>query len=190
MDVSPLPFLAVGLGILGLLGLGALYFRRLGGRLSAQAVEWFGKGASPAEVQEMLVAKGIDPQYAADVVRKTIRRSAFAEAAAMLDEGAAEPEIRAHLIKAGLDAEAAGEIVGAAALSQRFRRWPILSVVAGLALVGGGVALGFFGLVLRDGNRSGKFVTFPYAGTTAMVAGCCAAGVGCMILWGRFTKTA
>jgi hypothetical protein len=190
MEVSPLPFLAVGLGILGVLGLGALYFHRLNGRLSAQAVEWFRKGASPAEVQQMLAAKGIDAQYAANLVQKTIRRSAFAEAAVMLHEGTAEADIRAHLIKAGLDAEAAGEIVGAAALSRMFRRWPILSVVAGLALVGGGFALGLFGLVLRDGNGSGKFVTFPYAGTTAMVSGCCVAGVGCIILWGRFTKTA
>ena len=81
----------------------------------------------------MLVAKGIDAQYAADVVRKTIRRSAFAEAATMLDEGTADEQVRDHLIKGGLDAEAAGEIVGAAALSRTFRRWPILSVLAGLA---------------------------------------------------------
>ncbi len=190
MEVSPLPFLAVGLSIFALLGLGALYFHRLNSRLMAQTVEWFRKGASPAEVQQMLAAKGIDPPYATNVVRKTIRRSAFAEATVMLDDGVAEAEVRAHLTKAGLDAEAAGEIVGTAALGRRFRQWPILSVVAGVALVLGGVALGFFGLVLRDGNRSGRFVTFPYSGTTAMVAGCCVAGVGCMILRGRFAGTA
>jgi hypothetical protein len=138
----------------------------------------------------MLVAKRIDPQYAANVVRKTIRRSAFAEAVAMLGEGVAEPEVRADLLKGGIDRETVDDAIGAAALSLTFRRYPILSVVAGLALVAGGVGLGFFGFFLRDGNRTGKFVTFPFAGQTAFVIGCCIAGVGCVILWGRFTRTA
>ncbi|HEY2154723.1 MAG TPA: hypothetical protein VGH33_03775, partial [Isosphaeraceae bacterium] len=159
-------------------------------RLSGEVVEWFHKGASPAEAQQMLAAKGIDPQFAANVVRKTIRRSAFAAATAMLADGVAEPEVRADLLKGGLDGETVDDAIGAAALSLKFRRHPILSVVAGLALVVGGAALGFFGFFLRDGNRTGRFVTFPFAGQTAFVAGSCAAGVGCMILWGRFTRTA
>jgi hypothetical protein len=108
----------------------------------------------------------------------------------MLGEGVAEPEVRADLLKGGIDRETVDDAIGAAALSLMFRRYPILSVVAGLALVAGGVGLGFFGFFLRDGNQTGKFVTFPFAGQTAFVIGCCIAGVGCVILWGRFTRTA
>lgn len=189
MQVSPLPFLAVGLGILGLLGLGALYYRRLNARLGVEILAWLRKGATLAEAQATLAARGIDAEYAADLVGKTIRRAAFVEAAAMLGEGATDAEVRDHLVKSGLDREAADEVVGAAVFRQTLRRWPLLSVMAGLTLALGGVALAFFGLILRDGNRTGRWVTFPYAGGTAMVAGVCVAGIGCTILYGRFLRT-
>lgn len=187
--VSPLPFLAVGLGIFALLGLGALYFHRLNKRLAVEAVAWFRKGASPDEVRQMLVARGIDAQYAADFVQKTLRRAAFDESKALYDEGASEAEVVNHLIKSGLSPEAAEGAAGAASFSRAMRRWPLLSVVAGVALVGLGAVVAFLGLILRDGNRTGRFVTFPYAGGATIVVGTCVASIGCVILYGRFTRT-
>jgi hypothetical protein len=187
--ISPLPFLAVGLGIFALLGLGALYFHRLNRRLAARVLDWMKEGASPAEAQARLAASGIDAQYAADLVRKTVRRAAFDEANLLFDEGASEDEVVNHLVKGGFDAEAASDIVGAASLSRGLRRWPLLSIAAGLALLILGLAVGLFGLVLRDGNRTGRFVTFPYAGSITITIGTCIAGVGCTILYGRFTRS-
>jgi hypothetical protein len=187
--ISPLPFLAVGLGIFALLGLGALYFRRLNRRLSAQVIGWMKEGASPAEAQGRLAAGGIDAEYAANLVRKTIHRAAFDEANLLFDEGASEEEVVNHLVKGGFDPEAASDVVGAASFNRALRRRPLLSVAAGLTLLILGLAVGFFGLVLRDGNRTGRFVTFPFAGLITITAGICIAGVGCSILWGRFTRS-
>jgi hypothetical protein len=51
------------------------------------------------------------------------------------------------------------------------QRHPIVSVVLGVPLMALGAGVVFAGLILRDGNTSGRFVTFPFAGGLTIVAG-------------------
>jgi hypothetical protein len=68
------------------------------------------------------------------------------------------------------------------------RRHPVVSVVLGLVLVPLGAAVTFGGMVLRDGNLSGRFVTFPFAGGFTMMAGVFLLVIGIVLTVVPFTK--
>jgi hypothetical protein len=51
------------------------------------------------------------------------------------------------------------------------QRHPVTSVLLGVPMMAFGVGVSFGGLVLRDGNLSGRFVTFPFAGALTIMAG-------------------
>ena len=69
------------------------------------------------------------------------------------------------------------------------KRHPVASVMLGLTLMPLGVAVAFGGLVLRDGNLSGRFVTFPFAGAITIMAGVFLLVIGLALTVVPFMKT-
>jgi hypothetical protein len=69
------------------------------------------------------------------------------------------------------------------------QRHPVASVMLGLPLMPLGVAVAFGGLVLRDGNLSGRFVTFPFAGALTIMAGVFLLVIGLVLTVVPFMKT-
>ncbi|GAC1475915.1 MAG: hypothetical protein NVSMB9_29340 [Isosphaeraceae bacterium] len=164
----PLAIAGVAFTLLALFWAGNLVLSR---RASARIAALFGKGASPAEVARQLAAEGFDLKHAAKLVLKTLRRAEVARASALLEAGASEKDAQGGLMATGADAKVAQDLVAEAVLRRWLRRHPILFGVAGLALFTLGVAVIFGGLILRDGNLSGRFVTFPFAGGLTIMAG-------------------
>jgi hypothetical protein len=143
---------------------------------------------SQRQAQEQLVAEGVDPQVAAKGIREASEEAAVTSAAEMLRRGASEKEVQEFLAARGLDAKAAADVVHDLAHPSWVRRHPILSVILGplVLALGGGVI--FAGLVLRDGNRTGRFVTFPFAGGLTISAGTVVILVGLVLTVVPFMK--
>jgi hypothetical protein len=189
VEISPLPFLAVGL----LAAAGVAFFvvcgQILKKRMTARAVELLGKGASPAQATQQLAHEGYDSSLSAQVVEKAIHRAEIDHATALLEKGASDDEARNELIATGMAPQKAKDVVSEASFFRWCHRWSIPIGVAGLLLFASGVALIFTGLILRDGNRTGRFVTFPFAGGLTVMVGVGVLSIGCVLLAGVFRKT-
>jgi hypothetical protein len=189
MEISPLPFLAVGL----LAAAGVAFFvvcgQILKKQMTARAVELLGKGASPTQATQQLIHERFDPSLSAQIVEKAIHRAEIDHATALLQNGASVDEAQNKLMATGMTPQKAKDVVGEAAFFRWCHRWSIPIGVAGLFLVASGVALIFTGLILRDGNRTGRFVTFPYAGGLTIAVGIAVLSIGCVLLVGVFKKT-
>jgi hypothetical protein len=189
VEISPLPFLAVGL----LAAAGVAFFVVVGQilkkRMTARAVELLGKGASPAEATQQLIYERFDASLSAQIVEKAIHRAEIDHATALLDKGASDDDARNELIASGMAPQKAKDVVSEASFFRWCHRWSIPLGGAGLFLVASGVALIFTGLILRDGNRTGRFVTFPFAGGLTIMVGVAVLSIGGVILAGVFKKT-
>ena len=189
MDVSPWPFLAVGL----VAGAIAAFFFACGlilkSRLAARTLELLAKGASPVEARQQLVAAGNDPQLADEVVDKVIHAAEVALAIVLLEQGASRADARTWLIAGGRDAEAAADLVREAAFVRGCRRWRPVVVPAGILLVTLGVAVLLASLVLTDGNQTGRLVTFPLAGDLTAVLGTAVLVFGGLLLAAAFRRS-
>jgi len=185
---SPLPFLAIGLVAASIVALFAYSAHATRKRASARAHELFLKGAAAAEIVPVLVAEGCPSETAAGVVEATFRRILLAHPTTMLEAGHARADILKDMVGRGIDATHAEEIIGEAATRLWCRRWWFFLVPAGIALCVAGAALAFFGLVLRDGNRTGKWVTFPFAGGVTITAGASVLVMGVVTLAMAFGK--
>jgi hypothetical protein len=106
----------------------------------------------------------------------------------MLEAGHSKADILKDLIGRGLDAEKAEDLIGEAALLRWARRWRFLLVPAGLALCVAGAGICVFGLVVRDGNRSGRWVTFPFAGSLTIMVGVAVLVIGISMVAVVFAK--
>jgi hypothetical protein len=80
-------------------------------------------------------------------------------------------------------------VVGEASFFRWCHRWSIPIGAAGLLLFAAGIALIFTGMILRDGNLSGRFVTFPFAGGLTIAVGIAVLSIGAVFLAGVFRKT-
>lgn len=194
MNASPIPFLASGLILLGLLAWYAWRSRRRESRLSTLVVERLSRGESPAQVFSALAAEGVDPQEAADLVRRVIlragERAEAADAAAMLEKGASAGEARIRLAAAGVDPTEAAFVARGAAFRRWCRRRPVVSAVLGLTLPALGVGVFALGLALAEWNRTGWLVTYPFVGDLAALFACALFALGGVLLAGRFLATA
>jgi hypothetical protein len=148
----------------------------------------FAKGASPENAAEQLVAEGTDPAQAAKMVTAALRRFTAARIGAMLDEGMSAKDVEKVIVGEGIDEESTRDLIGHTMLTRRFRRRPLVSAMGGLILAIIGVAVMLVGLVLRDGNRTGRFVTFPFAGTLTIGLGMIPLCFGCMALYFLFKR--
>jgi hypothetical protein len=175
-----------GGGILILIALVSVANRRAVKRASARAAEL--RLVSGRQAQQQLVAEGVDPELAAKGIRQASEEAVITSAAEMLSRGASEKEVREFLAARGLDPEAAADVVHDLAHPAWVRRHPVLSVVLGLPVIALGVGMTFAGLVLRDGNRTGRFVTFPFAGGLTIMAGIGVLSVGLVLTVVPFMK--
>jgi hypothetical protein len=189
VEISPLPFLAVGL----LAAAGVAFFvvcgQILKKQMTARAVELLGKGASPTQATQQLIHERFDPSLSAQIVEKAIHRAEIDHATALLERGASVDEAQNELMATGMTPQKAKDVAGEAAFFRWCHRWSIPIGGAGLFLVASAVALIFTGLILRDGNRTGRFVTFPYAGGLTIAVGIAVLSIGCVLLVGVFKKT-
>jgi hypothetical protein len=140
-------------------------------------------GETPAEIQQKLIGKGVDPQeasrladrLAASQAKKQIR----ARASNLLAGGMPPDEIQARLAQEGFSpALVAEEVTGLVAEMARAesewredprRLWRLFGAL--LIVVGGGLFIG---------NMTGILPTFPFAGGTVMFIG------GLIFAMGRF----
>ena len=189
MELPQIIAMCVGLGAAAVVALFVLAGRTVKKRTEARIFELFAKGASSTEIVPQLVAEGIDQASATDLVGRVVRSIALAHPTGMLVAGHSKAEILKDLIGRGVDPTIAKENIDEAATLLWFRRWWFLLLPAGLGLVIAGGGLAFLGLVLRDGNQTGKWVTFPFAGGIAMTAGACLAVVGLTTVALVFGKT-
>lgn len=184
--VSPLPFLAIGL----LAASGVAFFVVIGHilkkRMTARTAELLRKGASPEQAFRQLIAEGYDPELSAKVVEKTIRRSQVERASGLLEKGLSAQEAQKALMSTGLDVGRAEQIAREAAFFRTCRRWRFVLLPAGVLLLFAGAAVILLGMLLRSGNTSGKFVTFPFAGGLTILLGTMILVVGLVMLSGVF----
>jgi hypothetical protein len=138
-------------------------------------------GATPGEIRQKLIEKGIDPKQAtrltdrlaATQAKKTIR----ARVTGLLAQGVAPDLIQPGLVKEGFDPAFVAEVVNSL-LTERAREakerredpqrlWRLLG--AGLVVLGIGLFIG---------NTTGAFPTFPYAGGILMGIGSLVSAMG------------
>ena len=189
METPQIIALSVGLGAAAIAALFAFATLKEKKRVLARTLELFAKGASSAEIVPHLVAEGFDQATATAVVEKAARRIMLGHPTSMLEAGHSRADILKDMVGRGLDPEQAEELIGEAALLRWAHRWRFLLLPAGLALCLAGAGICFFGLVVRDGNRSGKWVTFPYAGGLTIMAGVFVLAMGITLVGVVFAKT-
>ncbi len=188
MEPLALTFLLCGGGLLALIAILIALVHRERRRVAARAAELLRHGASPQQTQQQLVAEGVDPKQTAEAVRQATVDAAAASAAEMLKRGASEKEAREELSARGLDSEAADDVVHDLAHPPWARRHPVASVMLGLPLMALGAGVVVAGLILRDGNLTGRFVTFPFAGGLTIMAGVILLVFGLALTVVPFTK--
>jgi hypothetical protein len=145
--------------------------RTVANRAEIRIGELFSKGAMPEQVVGQLAAEGFDAEHAQRLVLSAVKRSAAVRALEVLGKGATELEVREELESNGLSAELAEEVVGEVMLREKLRRRPLVYGALGLLGVVVGVGVIFAGFVLRAGNQTGRFPTFPFAGGLTMLVG-------------------
>ncbi len=168
---TPWPFLGIGLFVGGI----ALFFVwatvTVERRMAARAGELLAKGTPSEIVARQLVAEGLDEPTAEKVVRAVLMAQALEQSEGLLDAGVPAESAARKLEASGGDGEIAREAAEQAEAHRMVRRHPILWTLAALACFAVGPAAMFLGLVLRDGNRTGRLATFPFAGTLTMILG-------------------
>ena len=189
MELPQIIALSVGIIAAAIVGLFAYAGYTVKKRTSARIFVLFAKGASSIEIVPQLVAEGLDQETAEKIVEGVVKKLLLAQPTEMLQAGHSKANILKDLIGRGLDATLAKENIDEAATLLWFRRWWFLLLPAGIALVIAGAGLAFFGMILRDGNRTGKWVTFPFAGGITMTAGACVAVMGITMVALVFGKT-
>jgi hypothetical protein len=142
-------------------------------------------GATPAEIQQKLIEKGVAPRDAARLMDRLavaqVKRDIRVRASNLLDQGVPPDQVHSGLVQEAFDpaivAEQTNAVITERALADREwkedprRLWLLLG--AALIVVGVGVYLG---------NKTGAFPTVPFAGGILM-------GVGAVVsAMGRFRR--
>jgi len=182
---SPLPFLIVGV----IAGSAAAFFLACSHivtrRMTARAGELLRKGASESAICRQLVAEGYEPGDSARVSAKVMHRARIEIATALLDLGHTQAKTEAKLVGSGIEPGEAFDLMGEADLLRWCRRWRVLVVPAGLALVVAGVIV--CGVVLVIGDGPGLLATFLKELVNVFGAGILCLGL--VLLMGSFRKS-
>ena len=184
MEPSPLIFVGIGAVVAVIAGIFIVATIMANKKVELRARELLVKGVNPVHIFDQLVAEGAATQQAEQIVLKVIENDAVERANGFLDRGLSEIEIVKQLMAKGMDAKTAESAANQAVANQRFRAHPFLFGGLAFVLIVIGVPICFLGLVLRDGNRTGRWVTFPYAGTITSVFGVCLTGTGFGLFYG------
>ena len=192
MDGLQIGLLLGGGTVLGLVGFLYWATSRADKRFVEQAIESIRSGATTQDTVARLIRDGLDARHADAVVqaalREWIERSMIAKAAEMLNAGSSESEAIAQLNAQGVEVDAAASIVSDIVRVPWCKRHPIVSVLLGAPILIVGAGLLFASLVLRDGNLTGKFVTFPFAGLVTKLIGVLVTVTGLFLVTFPFRK--
>ena len=181
--------LSVALVAAAIVGFFAYAGRTLKKRTTTRIFELLAKGASSTDIVPQLISEGLDQESAVNIVERVVKKILLVHPTEMLQAGHSKADILKDLIGQGLNETLAMENIDEAATLLWFRRWWFLLLPTGIALVIAGAGVAFFGMILRDGNRTGKWVTFPFAGGITMTAGACVAVIGITMIAMVFGKT-
>lgn len=168
-----LPFYLGGFGILvlGLIGFAWLQNERLKKKLISEAGEMLRDGTSKQTTHQHLMSQKLEAPQADKIIELAQQRIFVASALELLNQGKTHDEIKAVLTAQGAKAEPADEAIGSAAFHKFCQDKPIISMLLGIVLPLVGLAVMAGGLFLWFGNKSGRFVTFPYAGHFVIAIG-------------------
>lgn len=170
MDLLPLLLIGGGATIFGLLGWLFVAIQRAKKQTLARAEQLLRLGATPKQAQQQLADEGHDLEDAAEMVRKAVAKSLRdAAAAAVARSGSETPSLDARRLPWG-------------------RRHPVLCFFLGVPLVFLGCGVLIASLIVRDGNLTGKFVTFPFAGAVTRMLGIFIFVIGLTLVVVPFTK--
>jgi hypothetical protein len=148
------------------------------GRNAARADELLRQGASGDQAIELLAAEGVDREAATNAVQRAIEESILDAAASIIANGGTEAEAAEQLTSHGAEATAAADYARELAHPPFARRYPHVCVGLGVPLFLLGLGVLFASLVIRDGNLTGRFVTFPFAGALTKIVGMVILGLG------------
>jgi cytochrome c-type biogenesis protein CcmH/NrfF len=176
-----LPYYLGGFGALVLLAIGAIYYQsvRTRKRLMLQIRDKLQHGAAAEQVEAELVESHGDAAVAAKLIAEALRRIKIEDAASRMEQGTTAEELRQELVSRGMEAEKAEEVVGAASFLRFCRQHPVVSMGLGVVLPLLGAVLVIGGILLWLGNKSGRFVTFPFSGHITIGLGLTILGLGC-----------
>lgn len=164
MEYLPLYLGGFGILVLGLLGFAWLQNERLKKKLISEASEMLRGGSSMGATHQHLMSQKLEAQQAAKIIELAQQRIFVADALELLNQGKTEDEIKVMLTAQGAKPGSVDEAIGYACFHKFCQDKPIISMLLGIVLPLIGLAVMAGGLVLWYGNKTGLFVTFPYAG--------------------------
>jgi hypothetical protein len=134
-----------------------------------------GRGMSPADIEELLLSKGLNREEAAALVGRLVsyerKREAETVARELLGQGIPAQQVQTALIARGFDEQKVAVVIEAEKRNLQKERAEEIGPWRTIL----GLALFFGGAVLFIGNATGAFPSLPYAGAILM-------GLGTVIL--------
>lgn len=172
-----LPFYLGGFGLLVLSVLGLAYYQneRLKKKLVDKVFLQLREKLSLPDILQHLQRAGLQDAQALKIVEFAQQRIHIKEALNLLTQGITVEEARSHLIGTGLQTLLVDEVIDVAVFRKFCVDRPVIRMMLGIVLPLVGLAVMVIGLLLWLGNKSGGFVTFPFAGQLVM-------GIGVVIL--------
>ena len=171
MDYLPLYLGGFGILVLGLVGFAWYQNERLKKKFIEQARQAIADGEAASYVENQLTGQGLERAQAARIIELAQKRVHVLTALELLQQGMSEEVVKERLLERGIHGELADEIIGSAQFTKFCVERPVTASTLGIVLPLLGIALIAAGLFLWYGNKSGLFVTFPYAGHFVIVIG-------------------
>ncbi|MFT3878623.1 MAG: hypothetical protein QM703_03065 [Gemmatales bacterium] len=171
MEYLPIYLGGFGILVLGLIGFAWLQNERLKKKLISEAREMLRGGTSKEITHQYLMSQNLEAPQAGKIIELAQQRSFVADALELLNQGKTHDEIKTVLKAQGAKPEPTDEAIGSAVFHKFCQDKPIISMLLGIVLPLVGLAVMAGGLFLWFGNKSGRFVTFPYAGHFVIAIG-------------------
>jgi len=175
MQLLPILFVLGGLLVLGLITALVVAVRKADRRIADHVRDILQRGSTPQQALNQLAAEGVDPKQETGVVKRLVRlmqqEAWINQASQLLNAGTPEEQICEQLTGLGLKPETAAALVQELAHPPWIQRHPIASAAIGVPIMIAGCAVLVASLIVRDGNLTGKWVTFPYAGLVTKLVG-------------------
>ncbi|HQR05934.1 MAG TPA: hypothetical protein PLN21_03875 [Gemmatales bacterium] len=171
MEYLPLYLGGFGILVLGLIGFVWLQNERLKKKLISEAREMLRGGSSLEVTHQNLMSQKLEAAQAAKIIELAQQRIFVADALALLNQGKTQDEVKTVLTAQGAKPEPADEAISTAVFHKFCQDNPVISMLLGIVLPLVGLAVMAGGLFLWFGNKSGRFVTFPYAGHFVIAIG-------------------
>lgn len=128
-------------------------------------------GSSMGVTYLHLISKKLEAPQATKIIELAQQRIYVVDALELLNQGKPQDEVKAMLTAQGAKTEPADEAIVSAVFHKFCQDKPIISMLLGIVLPLVGLAVMAGGLFLWFGNKTGQFVTFPYAGHFVIAIG-------------------